>query len=535
MEILTAIYESGILVQLLNSLAILTAFWFFGRLMSLKARKKWVVCVVYVFTYLVGVTIGMLRYLEFFNMPLPFYSLTAACFVVQFAAIIFLYEAGFGKKILVFALNKALETAGMALAYHLLGFLPKEDIISHAQNARIQSIRVYAVYAACIAVVFILEISIVFIARNWGKIKSEWLFKSFFLLIPVSQLCLIAHVLSSAGKPDTALSGYKSILFFIGALLAVVGDFSLFYAFGKMKQRAVEEKRLALMETQMQQTMEDLKGVEAVSKRQNMISRDLKEQMLSFGLLMDKSKSAEAARRVKDISETIGRFDEKSYTKNALINSLINYKGYIASSRDIEVDADVRVSEEIPIGDSDVCSIISILFDNAIAATENLSDKKRRKIKFTCYEKAGMLLVSSHNYFDREVEAREKADGLARGLGLEILSFIADKHGGTFMQDTDGSEFIVRMSLIFPSAEPEAQPAEAQEKPRREKKERKAEKERKAQKDKKSKGDKSDGKAAEEDKPAEAENKAEQEKSAVRDKQPEAKTRKEDKVNTGKK
>lgn len=438
--------------DIINALVVFVAFWFFGNLMPLKPRNKYFVFTIYILVYLLCMGTGMLRRVDFMNNPIGNISMTVAYFAIQFMSIVFLYDAKLKNKFFFFFINKICECAGLALTDYAISFLPEEIIYSLSIRQSLTDWRVLSLYLFTTVAVFFIELLVVFIAKSKERrVKSSILESIAFLLVPASQFILYFQALVLTAESNYYYRRMGNIWLLLGALMSVFGDFALFITIRKLKKMNLLEKRMTSIETQMNKSIEDLEEIESISKRQNMIFHDLKNQVVAFGIMMDKNDLAHAKEQLEEISGLVRKFEDKTFCENKVVNAILNYKEHIANSKHIKVDIDVKISDELSIAGADLCSVFSNIFDNAIEAAGMLENLEDRYIKLKCKQTHGYLLIIQENKLPLKPTAPLKDDGAVHGLGLSILKFIAEKYEGTFEYEMKEGKFLLKMNIPLPA------------------------------------------------------------------------------------
>lgn len=432
--------------DIINTLVVLIAFWFYGKLMPLKPRKKAVIYITYVVVYCLCMGTGIMRRTELFDSSLGAATMSCAYFIIQFISILFLYEGKISNKFFVFCINKICEAAGIAATDYVVSLFPPEYGFNLGKT--ITDLTMLSFYVFTTVVVFFLEVLVVFIAKN-GKNgrKKTFLEYVFFVLVPLSQMVLYMQALVLTGESENYYKRMGNVWLLVGMLASVFGDFALFFTISKLKKMNELEKKMASMEAQMDKSVNDLEEIESISKRQNMIFHDLKNQVLAFGMMIDTNDMTRAKSQLEEISGLVKMFEDKSLCENRVVNTMLNYKAHIAHTKQINVDMDIKISDELNIVDADLCSVFSNIFDNAIEAVGAIPSEEDRYIRLKCKQTHGYLLILQENKLPPKAAVPQKDDGAVHGLGLSILEFIADKYEGEFEYEMKDESFYLKMSI----------------------------------------------------------------------------------------
>lgn len=113
---------------------------------------------------------------------------------------------------------------------------------------------------------------------------------------------------------------------------------------------------------------------------------------------------------------------------NIYIDALINHK--INKNSEIKFDIKISELEEVLFIDDFVfCSLLGIIFDNAIEAVEKVTNKW---ISFHCILKGNSILIRIKNPINNISDLKSKKEKSSdHGLGLEILRTTVQSYGGS--------------------------------------------------------------------------------------------------------
>lgn len=146
--------------------------------------------------------------------------------------------------------------------------------------------------------------------------------------------------------------------------------------------------------------------------------------------------------------------DVVSFCTNHAVNALLNY--YAESVDDLKADMDwhIEFPKDTDISDTDLCSIIGNLLENAIAACRNVPEDDRFiDLSITTTEADTYLCIVMTNPFHGKLrKSGENYISTRRngtGIGLSSIRSMAEQYGGVAkFSDTDGEFFSDVMMLI---------------------------------------------------------------------------------------
>ncbi|MBQ8996079.1 MAG: GHKL domain-containing protein [Oscillospiraceae bacterium] len=143
---------------------------------------------------------------------------------------------------------------------------------------------------------------------------------------------------------------------------------------------------------------------------------------------------------VKSATET-----NTQYCLNMTVDAVAAHYDSIAVSQQTEVDWSLLLPRELPIHDSDVCSILGNFVENALNAVKKLPVSQRTVTVAASMLTDQTLGISVKNPFQGEVKFRK--NGLPRntkvghGIGLQSVATIAEHYHGSLSLSAEGGVF----------------------------------------------------------------------------------------------
>ncbi len=123
---------------------------------------------------------------------------------------------------------------------------------------------------------------------------------------------------------------------------------------------------------------------------------------------------------------------------------------YVAKERGIRFSAHIDIPDDLPVQDMDLSVLLGNLLGNAIEGA-CLAAEEQRLINLNIIRSGKMLAITVDNGFDGIVKKNgneyvsTKSEG--RGLGLSILTSIAEKYGGGVEFKNDNKMFYSSIML----------------------------------------------------------------------------------------
>ena len=165
--------------------------------------------------------------------------------------------------------------------------------------------------------------------------------------------------------------------------------------------------------------------------------------------------------RDKDYEKLQAYFDQLSVRKNIFttirtgnraVDAILNTKAVEATSRGVTLEAKCAVPPELPIKDTQLCSLLFNLLDNAIDAAAASSGKE---VDLSLLRKDNLLLLRVRNSVDAATAARPlslhttKPNAAAHGYGMQIIRQIVAEYNGTSQFALEDGYFVAEIMLTL--------------------------------------------------------------------------------------
>ena len=159
-------------------------------------------------------------------------------------------------------------------------------------------------------------------------------------------------------------------------------------------------------------------------------------------------------------TEALGRYLDQyidSMPKNEIqsfcdilsLNALLNFYVHVTKLNHIAFTLRVNVSDELPLSDVNLCSIVGNILENAVAASKNTDEKK---IQFTILaEDHAQLYIVAVNSFDGIVRMKNgqylSTKQKSSGIGLSSVTSIVESCGGIALFSHEGNKFFSSIAI----------------------------------------------------------------------------------------
>lgn len=136
---------------------------------------------------------------------------------------------------------------------------------------------------------------------------------------------------------------------------------------------------------------------------------------------------------LKNVQMELSRITPSHFCKNEMVNLIFTSFEAKAVSRGVRLTIDADLPENIPVPETELCTLLSNGLENAIAAAAKVTILIHKEVRVSCHPHKGNLLIFMENGFEGEVTI---IDGLpesgrqGHGYGTKSMAMIAKKYDG---------------------------------------------------------------------------------------------------------
>lgn len=232
--------------------------------------------------------------------------------------------------------------------------------------------------------------------------------------------------------------------------LAILGIICIFLIIQNTVYRTKARKSKAERFEYISELAEKMKGL-------RVFRHDYKNKMYGLKILLEKGEYEKA---IEYITSMEAEFEPasnelESYSDNILINAVLSELAAKCRKSDITFNALLTVGNELPLSDTEICSMFSNIADNAYEAVmrQITGDKF---ITFNISRREKWTVITAENSFDGKLKTNThdelsttKKDVFLHGLGIKSIKHTVESVPGAKARiETEDNVF--RISLIFP-------------------------------------------------------------------------------------
>lgn len=263
------------------------------------------------------------------------------------------------------------------------------------------------------------------------------------ILIPIIGFCGHFFMVNDVRM---AFNRTMPLIWFMAICVLILIIFIVYF----FSERQKEQFKVNFLEMRTKLLSEKYDSINEIYRDNSKLYHDLNNHLNVLYHILDDEHVEEAKEYIKEISKPIRRLFNMVWTGIDVVDVVINSKLQRMQELHIESDINVELPENSNISSNDLCTILSNIIDNAIEATEQLSENKwihitMRRINYFLFIK----VVNSCNDVKKfeMLPNTTKENKVFHGWGLQSVSDVVKKYEGTFDCVNEKGEFIVKIML----------------------------------------------------------------------------------------
>lgn len=287
----------------------------------------------------------------------------------------------------------------------------------------------------------IMLIYLIYYHKIKGPIKKKLIFM--LILIP-STMAFIHYILYSYNIKTFTKT---TLLFiFISSLLFTILSISIYRLIMQVDGYIRKEQELEFLKEKEKLQLEYYKIMQEKENEIRKINHDIKNNLQVIYTLKNEH---ETKQLMEKITSNLKKQELIKYSKNDILNIILNTKVNEAKKKKIEIDVELNYSIEF-MEELDISNLFSNILDNAI------ENAKGEKIILKVYKKMNYIVIMCKNSFDGELKQNDNQEfmtkkGKNHGYGMKIIDDIINKYHGEKEIYYDKSYFT--LTIMIPIAE----------------------------------------------------------------------------------
>lgn len=208
--------------------------------------------------------------------------------------------------------------------------------------------------------------------------------------------------------------------------------FVLLYYAETQKQASLQRER-DMLDTQFRLAQTEFASLRQLQQNAATYRHDMRHHFALLQGLASKGYLEEIKEYLRIAQSDMDAITPLRFCDNETVNLILSAFVAKAKQSNILLMTEAILPELLPFSDTELCSLLSNVLENAIHACEHISDSKERLIKLRIYSKNNKLCIDIRNRYQTEPIFHQgipvsKEQG--HGFGTKSMAFIVEKHGG---------------------------------------------------------------------------------------------------------
>ncbi|SDA20162.1 Sensor histidine kinase YesM [Ruminococcus sp. YE71] len=300
-----------------------------------------------------------------------------------------------------------------------------------------------SIFISCNTLQSIMFLGLAFIFRRVLIREDTDISSNFETFLPI--LCSAGTVIIAVLMgPVANLTGMS-----IAALLLMI-NFLTFYSYDKLLEKMRLKLTLSSIERINKTYHEQLEIMQGSQKQIRLLRHDMKNHLLVIESFIESGETEKACTYISRLTDSMKTDASYISTGSSELDGLLNYKRAAASEKGIDFKCGMILPADTDIDSIDLTALLGNLIDNAIEASEKVSEPQ---IELITEIKRGYLNIVVSNRIEGSVLGSNpklvtsKPDKLSHGLGLRSVGQICEKYGGSAEYYEDGGRFVADILL----------------------------------------------------------------------------------------
>ncbi len=219
--------------------------------------------------------------------------------------------------------------------------------------------------------------------------------------------------------------------------------------FKQTREKMEAKATLELLQTQLDGTVRYIGSLKSSQQQADIYFHDLRHHFrLISGYALGKD--------CKSINDYISRMEKSieaaallAFCKNDALNLILSAFQSKAEAEGIALRINMKMADQTPIPDIDLCAIFSNALENAIKAVGDITDGPK-EVSLFYHTRNDQLFLEIKNPYEGIIEFENgfpKAPDHREGIGTKSIALIVEKHGGLYRFETENGLFILNVIL----------------------------------------------------------------------------------------
>lgn len=242
----------------------------------------------------------------------------------------------------------------------------------------------------------------------------------------------------------------KSLLMCASIVISIVlTDYFMLYMMERFNYLVQKQYEDAMYREEMHYKDIYYEEAEKQNKEVQKLKHDMKHKLHELYHLLENSDGHELSEKIGAMCIEFEQIDEKQYSDNPIVDSVLRIKFGRAKARGIKVETSIRIPKKMQLDHGDIGVLYGNLVDNAVEACSKVPEGQRFVKIENKYQSGILLLVITNSKTGKKNKSLKttKKDNIRHGHGVQSVRKVVEKYNGTVSFTDKGDIFEVSAML----------------------------------------------------------------------------------------
>ncbi len=220
--------------------------------------------------------------------------------------------------------------------------------------------------------------------------------------------------------------------------------FVLLYYAETQKQASIQRER-DMLDTQFRQAQTEFASLRQMQQNAASYRHDMRHHFALLQAMASKEHIEEIKEYLQTADSDLDAITPMRFCENETVNLILSSFAAKAKQSEIQLTIDAKLSDSHPFSNTELCSLLSNALENAIQASEQITDSNKRIIRLRVFSKNNKLCIDIRNSYQTEPIFHQSlpiSKEQGHGFGTKSMAYIVEKNGGVFQFSVKDGWFI---------------------------------------------------------------------------------------------
>ena len=272
----------------------------------------------------------------------------------------------------------------------------------------------------------------------------------FFLLFSLVPVAFYAYAIIGISLDVSAISSPVGFAFrWLPTAQVFLFYFLLPYIYQSLREKMLMQSAQEALAQELSSAEKQINLLNDANTQMAVYRHDARHQAILLNGLLAGGNTEQAQEVLKTAIAGLDAITPKRYCENETVNLLCSSYDSKAKRLGVQLKVNAQLPKEMPLSDTELCSVISNGLENALRATSQ-AEVAEKWIDFSCYVRKDKIFMQIQNPYTGEVMIRDGLPVSSReghGFGCYSIQTITQRNGGLCSFEAKDGLFSLRLSF----------------------------------------------------------------------------------------